>query len=85
MPTILPRIQVTATPPVAEALRVAAEQWPDLPRSEQIARLLNEGAKAVSAAAHTRRVQRTVALHESAGIVAYPQGYLEDLRDEWPA
>lgn len=87
MPTTLTRIQVTQTPPVAHALEVAAQEWPGVPRSELIARLLSAGARSVEAARDERRARHRRVLEETRGSFrdAYPQGYLEDLREDWPA
>ena len=88
MPTTLPRIQVTQTPALREALELAAEEWPGMPRSELVARLAVEGAEFLSAARAQRRAARRRALDETRGIFGadvYPPGYLEELRNDWPA
>ncbi|MFT4229328.1 MAG: hypothetical protein QM602_03460 [Microbacterium sp.] len=86
MPTALPRIQVTQTEPVARALDVAAREWPGVPRSELVARLLVRGGASVEAARAARRAERRKALLESRGTFAdaYPPGYLDELRKDWP-
>lgn len=86
MPTTLTRIQVTQTSPVARALEVAAQEWPGVPRSELIARLLSVGARSVEAARDERQAKRRRVLEEAQGSFrdAYPQGYLEALREGWP-
>ena len=86
MPTTLARIQVTQTPPVAHALEVAAREWPGVPRAELIARLLSVGAESVEGARAERRAHRRKVLEETRGSLreAYPRGYLEDLREDWP-
>jgi len=86
MPTALHRIQVTQTPPVAHALEVAAKEWPDAPRAELIARLMERGAQSVEAARAERRIARRAALEQSQGSFAgaYPPGYLDELRKDWP-
>ena len=84
MVTSLPRIQITQTEPVAEALRVAAEVWPDLQRSQQVVRLMSEGARSLAETQKLRESRRREILEATRGIVTYPHGYLAQLRDEWP-
>ncbi|GAA0336105.1 hypothetical protein [Micropruina glycogenica] len=85
MPTNLGRIQVTQTPPVAAALKVAELEWPDVPRAEQITRLLTAGAEAVRASRAERAAARRLVLNETRGSLrsAYPRDYLDDLRQDW--
>ena len=85
MPTTLARIQVTQTPPVARALEIGAREWPGIPRSEVIARLLTAGAQSVETARAERRAARRAALEETRGNFrdAFPEGYLADLRQDW--
>lgn len=88
MPTTLTRIQVTQTPALREALELAAEEWPGVPRSELVARLAIEGARVLVGAREDRRIARRKALDETRGIFGtdvYPPGYLEELRQDWPA
>jgi len=87
MPTTKKRTQVTHTREVEEALRVAHKIWPNEKPAVLIARLAAEGAKSLKAsddtASSARRREVDAAVDEFAGI--YPPGYLDDLRDEWPA
>lgn len=85
MPTALTRIQVTATPPVARALEIAEQEWPGMPRSEQLARLAELGAERVEASRAERRAARRRVLQETRGSIDYPPDYLERLREEWSA
>ena len=86
LPTTLARIQVTQTPPVAHALEIAEREWPGLARSELIGRLLTLGAQSVESARAERRATRRSVLNETSGSFAdaYPSGYLDDLRSDWP-
>ncbi|QKT08222.1 hypothetical protein HUN08_14215 [Gordonia sp. X0973] len=84
MPTALPRIQVTQTPQVAEALEVAARTWPDVPRSELVTRLMTAGAETLETERADRRARRRRQLDRLRGTVDYPPAYLDDLRAGWP-
>lgn len=86
MPTTLRRIQVTRTPEVEDALEVAARLWPAASLSERLARLASLGAQSVSGAEEAVRRHRADALGRLRDLTAdlYPEGYLEDLRKDWP-
>lgn len=84
MPTALQRIQVTKTPPVERALEIAAREWPGVPRSELITRLVMVGAEHLAAAHSERRRMRRDALQQLRGSIDYPSGYLAELREDWP-
>lgn len=88
MPTTLTRIQVTQTPALRDALELAEEEWPGVPRSELMTRLATAGGESLAARREARRAERRSALESTQGIFGadvYPPGYLEDLRKEWPA
>ena len=84
MPTSLRRYQVTETPAVARALEIAERRWPGKSRSALLAALAEEGAKAVEHDDDTRRAARRKLLEENAGGFNYPEGYLAELREDWP-
>ncbi len=85
MPTLRPRFQVTETPEIERALRVAEVAWPDASRGERVLRLFQAGAEAVEAQLDGRSARRRAAVDFSAGSLdaAYEPGYLERLREDW--
>ncbi len=89
MPTTRPRITITETDDVASMLDAAAERWPEDRdnRARLLKRLAERGAQAArvdraNAADAWAAVVRQAA--GAAGAGAYPAGYLEDLRGDWP-
>lgn len=86
MPTTRPRFQVTETPEVERALRVAAKARPDASRSELVLFLFQRGAESLDRDLEERRERRRHAVDVTAASldVAYEPGYLETLRSEWP-
>jgi hypothetical protein len=86
MTTAKPRHQVTETPGLGHALEVAGRRWPEKSTSGQIAALAELGAEAVEREAVERREARRRLVEANAGGFedAYPPGYLEELRQDWP-
>ena len=87
MPTTRPRHFVTETDDLANALDAAALRWPDASRSQLLVRLALEGHRAAQQAQTARRALRVAAIRKHSGTLtgAYGPGYLDDLREEWPA
>ncbi|MDR0284881.1 MAG: hypothetical protein LBI33_08340 [Propionibacteriaceae bacterium] len=81
MATTYPRVQVTVTPEVAEALARARTLWPGRPASQLMASLATAGAEALAEQGAARRA----ILWEHFGSLraAYPPRYLDDLREDW--
>ncbi len=89
MPTARRRHTLTETDDVAEALDNAARRWPAdrNARTKLLSRLIVEGDRAVRGAQEADTAGRREAVERTRGALTgtYPDGYLEDLRADWPA
>lgn len=85
MPTSRPRHQVTETDELAAALEAAERRWPGKSRSALIAALAEEGAKALEREEADQLAVRRRLVEANAGGFEFGEGYLEDLREDWPA
>lgn len=87
MPTTRPRHFVTETDDLRAALDAAARRWPDLSRPQLLVRLALDGDRATQQAHQERRQRRLAAIRRHSGALtgAYGPGYLDKLREEWPA
>jgi hypothetical protein len=86
MPTTRPRLMITETDVVAAALDAAARRWPDVKsRRELLLRLVDQGRGVIEQEDEAER--RRIAVRQFSGTLTgvYEPGYLERLRDEWPA
>ena len=85
MPTVKPRIQVTETPELAQALAIAEELWPGESKSTQVCRLAELGSQS-AVEARTRRlllvqeIQKYVRTHLG-GV--YEGATIAEMRDMW--
>ena len=83
MPTTRPRHQVTETDELAAALDEAERRWPGVGRGQLIAKLALEADRQH----HDDLKGRLSAIDRYAGACTgvYEPGYLEAVRDDWPA
>lgn len=86
MPTLKKRHTVTETSEVEAALNDAAVQWPEHrnDRSLLLRDLIRAGHAAIRPDVDDAVAVRRARLNTIAGTFAYPDGYLDDLRNEWP-
>lgn len=89
MPTTRPRHMVTETAELARALDAAARRWPAErgDRAKLLRRLVDEGYRAVLLEQEQTAAARREAVQRTAGVLsgAFGDGYLDRIRDEWPA
>lgn len=87
VPTLRPRHVVTETDPVARALADAAKRWPDQTRPQLLLRLIEEGHRAVAGQQARGVAAQRAAVQRTSGALdgAYGEGYLGELRRDWPA
>jgi hypothetical protein len=88
MPTARPRHTITETEPVARALDAAAKRWPTdrENRAKLLLHLVEEGHRAMAQDAESFVRERRAAVARTAGALtgAYGEGYLSELRQDWP-
>jgi len=90
VPTDRARLTITETDDVVRMLDEAAQLWPAdrEHRGRLLKRLAERGAEAARVD-HVQATRRWASVVDSvagaAGPDAYPGGYLENLRDDWPA
>ena len=81
----LPRIQITLTDQVRDALDEATARWPKAPKSKIATNLILLGSQQLTDEREAKRAARRKAIREAQGILcgAYPENYLEELRKDW--
>ncbi|GAB3884481.1 hypothetical protein ACFQ1S_16520 [Kibdelosporangium lantanae] len=88
MPTTRPRHMITETPEVEKWLDQAAQLWPDdrNSRGKLLLHLLEEGHRAVNNQYEAALARRRAAIERTSGGYddIFPEGYLEELRKDWP-
>lgn len=88
MPTTRPRYLLTESDDLRAALEVARRQWPDDDQrpTALLLRLIDEGRRAVDGNAERRLEARLEAIRAAGrGLEGvYPEGYLGELRQDWP-
>jgi hypothetical protein len=88
MPTTRPRLTITETDDIAAALDAAASRWPDVTsRRELLLRLVEQGREVIENERDDAVDRRRAAIRRTSGVLtgAYDPGYLDRLRDDWPA
>jgi hypothetical protein len=87
MPTNRPRHTLTETDELTAALDAAARRWPEDAgsRSRLLLRLVEAGRRAIDE--DRERARRRAAVDRTHGQFrgVYGPGYLDRLRDDWPA
>ena len=85
VPTTQNRIAVTDTGHVATLLDQATTYFAEPNRAKALKALLEEGGRAIEEKERKRVAARHKALDVLIGSSRYPEGYREELLDEWPA
>jgi hypothetical protein len=89
VPTDRARHTITETDDVIRALDDAARRWPDDHggRRALLLRLVHEGHRAIGEREARDVARRRDAIQGTAGALSglYEPGYLDRLRDDWPA
>ena len=89
MPTTRRRHLITETEQVAQALDDAAKRWPAERgnRAKLLLHLVEEGHRAVIGQQERSLRQRRDAVARTSGALTgvYGEGYLSELREDWPA
>ena len=88
MPTARARHMITETDEIAAAIDAAAVRWPELAgeRAELLRRLIAENGRALMLQSGDAAARKRLAIQVAAGSMTgvWPEGWLEELRSEWP-
>jgi hypothetical protein len=79
---------ITETDDVAAALDAAAARWPEVrSRRELLLRLVEQGRDVIERDRAEEIERRRAAVRQTSGALTgvYEPGYLDRLRDDWPA
>ena len=88
MPTTRQRYLITESDRLKAALDDAARRWPEVKsRAKLLVRLAEEGHDVLLGTASQTTADRRAIIERTSGVVTgvYEPGYLEALRQEWPA
>ena len=87
MPTIRQRHILTETDDIAEAIDVGATLYPGESRADVLRHLVHLGAETIAETIAERQDGHRRAVVDNAGRHPglYPAGYLDELREDWPA
>jgi hypothetical protein len=89
MPTTRPRHIITESDEVTRALDAAAARWPEdaSSRARLLLRLVRAGHDHLASVENSAVEARLAAVVKHQGELTgmFPEGYLENLRDDWPA
>jgi allantoicase len=79
---------ITETDDIARALDIAAQRWPEVAneRTVLLRRLIATSADELAATAGNAIAHKRQAIAEAAGSMTglWPDGWLTELRNEWP-
>lgn len=88
MPTARQRHMITETAPLARALDEASTLWPEVAseRSKLLQKILSEGMETVHLRAENKKLEKVRVIRQVAGSMngIWPDGWREELLNEWP-
>ena len=88
MPTARQRHMITETAPLARALDEASSLWPEVAseRRKLLQKILSEGMETVHFRAENKKLEKERVIRQVAGSMngIWPDGWREELLNEWP-